>query len=819
MIELLHPYSFALLIPLAGLAVWTWRSSRGIRTGATAFVQLILAAVILLGLTGLRSRSTTRLIEPSSLVVVEDVSQSMRSASPLESFDAAGRIKFANEARWSEDTEAGELQPHGSNPARAVALASATGASAIVLHSDGRETVGDLELAAMKVGRPLFIVPLNEAQDACLLNASASPVQRHREIAVDTTITSNFAGPATLTAAIDGRVPVEREVQLDVGRNQTTLSFPAKLSTDATIELRLRAANDTHEDNNRFTLTWHAAADARVTIVRASASPAEPLPVKPLTAALQAAGYAVRVVSSGEFDPQSAEEDAGVIVLGALDAEQQARIEPLVERGLGLIVVGGESVFGPKPLADSTWKNWLPVTFSAVEKVQTRPASFAMVLVIDKSESMLQENRLEMAKQAAKQTVQSLAAEDQVGVLAFGTETEWVSELTAAGDKNELLQRIESLEVAGETNMQPAIERAQLALEQNDAEHRHLILLTDGVSSPGAFQATAKQLREEGISVATVSVGSGAEQLILKDIARFADGKHYHCESATDLPNILARATEQATTAIGPRTFQPFTLEGGLNQLDMAAAPPLTGVVATTPKDDTTLAYLTDDGQPLIVWRVHEKGQVAAVICDPESILGASWQGWSANAKFWQALTRHVESQPPLDPVRIQSLWRDDRVTVQVDIRDSDRWVNDAEVDLRLDRQGDLRLPLVAAGRYEEQLTTSLAQPGDGKLRGTLRVRYQDGRVIERPWSVAPNVGVELTQLSVDRERLRAAAELTQGKLIAGPEEIPAELLAPRTRTVSSVNPLWRWAAAAAIILLLLETFTRRWSLRFGVIG
>ena len=46
-----------------------------------------------------------------------------------------------------------------------------------------------------------------------------------------------------------------------------------------------------------------------------------------------------------------------------------------------------------------------------------------------------------------------------------------------------------------------------------------MILLTDGVPSPGDYGDFARRIAESGMTISTVSIGKGAEQDLLKDIA------------------------------------------------------------------------------------------------------------------------------------------------------------------------------------------------------------------------------------------------------------------------------------------------------------
>src|SRR5262249_599044 len=144
----------------------------------------------------------------------------------------------------------------------------------------------------------------------------------------------------------------------------------------------------------------------------------------------------------------------------------------------------------------------LPVR-SDFEKEKEKP-SLAMVLVIDKSGSM-GGIKMEMAKDAAKAAVELLGAKDRVGVIAFDAELFWVSEVQAASNKGQILDRISTIEAGGGTIMGPPMEAAFEALQQTPAKFKHIIVLTDGVSEPADFSGIAQRMAESRMTCSTVA--------------------------------------------------------------------------------------------------------------------------------------------------------------------------------------------------------------------------------------------------------------------------------------------------------------------------
>ena len=100
-----------------------------------------------------------------------------------------------------------------------------------------------------------------------------------------------------------------------------------------------------------------------------------------------------------------------------------------------------------------------------------------------------------------------LGPRDQIGVVAFDIETYWVSRLHSAADKDYLIQRISTLATGGGTNMYPAMGEALRALQTAVAKLKHVIILTDGMSSPGDFTGVTADMVPEtdgGIDVTLI---------------------------------------------------------------------------------------------------------------------------------------------------------------------------------------------------------------------------------------------------------------------------------------------------------------------------
>lgn len=104
--------------------------------------------------------------------------------------------------------------------------------------------------------------------------------------------------------------------------------------------------------------------------------------------------------------------------------------------GRGLIVIGGTQSYGPGGYAGTALEEALPVTVKVTDGRQRQRV--AVLLIFDKSGSMTYDplgrtSKIDMAKEAVRLGAQSLQVGDQVGILAFNDQQEWVVEMTTIG--------------------------------------------------------------------------------------------------------------------------------------------------------------------------------------------------------------------------------------------------------------------------------------------------------------------------------------------------------------------------------------------------
>jgi hypothetical protein len=366
--------------------------------------------------------------------------------------------------------------------------------------------------------------------------------------------------------------------------------------------------------------------------------------------------------------------------------------------------------------------------------------------------------------------------------------------------------------------MYPAMERAYEMLVATPARLKHVIILTDGISSPGDFEALAATMQSARITVSTVAIGGDSDTTLLEEIARTGQGRYYLTEDPAAIPQIFAKETVTASkSAIDEQPFVPQVIRATQTfaDLDLENAPFLLGYVMTRPKPTCEVILASEKGDPLLVWWRYGLGMTVAFTSDAKSRWAAEWVSWPGYSKFWAQLVRHTMRKSDAKGVAVDIAQRGGRATLTLDAADpAGRFINGAQTELTLiDPQlGTKKLQLVqsAPGRYIGEFETPLAGPYHVEL--TQKLNGQP--IMQQSRGLTVGYSDELRLRPTNETLLKAIADVSGGKFQLKPEDA----FAPTTRTAQRPTPLWPWLVTAAAIVLVLDVALRRidLSLVFG---
>lgn len=491
--------------------------------------------------------------------------------------------------------------------------------------------------------------------------------------------------------------------------------------------------------------------------------------------------------------------------------------------GGGFMMLGGDQSFGLGGYYKTVLEEILPVR-SDFEKEKEKP-TLGMVLVIDKSGSMGGE-KIEMAKEAAKSAAELLGPRDQLGVIAFEGNFYWVSDLQSASNKGRIVDDISRIEAGGGTVMYPAMEEAYNALVSCTAKLKHVIVLTDGISSPGDFEGIAQSMASSRITCSTVAVGEGCDGKLLEEIARIGQGRYFEAMEPSSLPQIFAKETMTASkSAINEQPFVPQVIRPTqtLADIDFETAPFLLGYVVTRPKATCEFILSAESGDPLLAWWRYGLGTTVAFTSDAKSRWGAEWLTWPGFSKFWAQVVRYSMRKNDVKGVIVDVKQERRRATVSLDAIDpAGNFLNRADTEVTVIDpqigQRKLEMKQTAPGRYVVEFET----PQSGAYHLNLSQKTSGGTTLhQQTRGLIVGYPDELRLHPTNNELLKTLATVTGGRFNPSPEELfmttptaeDQKSLGQQTtsvRTAQRTTPMWPYLVSAAMLMFLVDVALRR---------
>jgi len=179
--------------------------------------------------------------------------------------------------------------------------------------------------------------------------------------------------------------------------------------------------------------------------------------------------------------------------------------------------------------------------------VATEARATTVVLVVDRSRSMEEEDRIGGLKRAVASFVKGLPAGSRVAVVAFGSDVVTICPFT--GDANKIQTAVNRLTPQGATRYYDAVAEALEMLNQEKGR-RAVLALTDGedtFSQAASIDTVIASARRLGLPVHTLGLGTEdeIESDALRRLAVETRGQYYPARQADQLRSIYEQLAER----------------------------------------------------------------------------------------------------------------------------------------------------------------------------------------------------------------------------------------------------------------------------------
>ncbi len=629
-------------------------------------------------------------------------------------------------------------------------------------------------------------------------------------------------------------------MDLNPGRNAFVIPLSAGAPVAlASFRVQLTPAQDTFYQNNELAAFSQIAGPPKVLLVAPPAGEEmgfnqgpRPDEYSALLAALGASGIAVEAVRPSALPSELPllADYAGVILVDVPARDlSRARMEALRsyvrDLGGGLVAVGGPTSFGVGGYFRTPLEELLPVEMQI--KDQQRRPRLTILFVIDKSGSMADSSggvsKVDLTKEAAIRSVELLQPGDRVGVVAFDESAAWVVPITEASDPGPIINRIGSIRAGGGTDIMAGVQAVAKVLPGDDAQLKHVILLSDGGADPtGIAELVGRLHSEAGVTLSTVAVGSDAAPW-LPTLAQAGAGRHHFAADPASIPSIFTEETTLATRSyIIEEPFFPEQAAPSAMLAGVEAVPQLLGYVGTSIKPAATEVLRSARKDPILATWQYGLGRAVAWTSDASGRWAQDWLApdtfgnrglaWPGFPRFWAQVVRSTLNQglSPLAETSVEA--HGERATVVVNaVGQEGQFLNGyslrASVVSPDGKAASVDLRQVAPGRYEgdfrpEEQGAYLIRVGGADAGGGEPVGQTAGWVL----SYSPEYRV----LQPDPAALLRLAAATGGGPAAAD---PARAFAHDLPARRAARPVWTWTLLAAALLLPLDIAVRRLAL------
>ena len=839
-----NPYWLILLAPL-GYAVWRGaRAGAEARTGRTAADRLLrrLAALrtaaILAVILALAGTSILLPTHRRHLSILLDVSESIGTAerekarqsadtilARLNPTDRAAVAVFAGQPRILTGLtspaearvtlETADLQaPQAKRTDLRAALRvgedllkdSRTNRS-IILLSDGRANSGG-NAPAVFHSIPIHTVPIGKPESGLVAKGLDLPetAPAGEQIVAKWHTSTDRPRRVRVAVRVDGKVTREENLDLAAGQNTSPVTIEALASGVHQVEITALGEDGGLLPDAAIGALLKVSGLPRILVLNGNTGHS------PITRALRIQGMAAVDLRPADLpDTVGGLGGYAAVVLDNvpapyLSAKQQAALEEYVADGGGLLVAGGDSSLGRGEYYDSRLEDLLPVQTDTRQRLRFTRAN--ILFVVDHSGSMTETvggmSKQKAVMQGVAAALNELNPQDEVGVLAFDTAATWLVPFTVATKKAEILRGLEKMPEGGGTDMSTALVEAARGLSGLGPVRKLVVIMTDGLTLAGneGFDILSKRLKSIGATLTTIGVGTEINEALLRDIAKWGQGKFYRA-NLDQVPVVIRKETIRVTRdLIQEGSFRPAVNVAAdlLSGLD-TGMPPVLGYLLTKPKKLATVYLNIGKADPLLAsWR-YGNGIVSVFTSDSGSRWLAPWSGSTYYNLLWSQTVRSLERSALDTGLRLSARVEAGVVKVVAEAIDANRYLRTGlRLTGNMGGQG-FSFSETSPGRYEAVFPLS----GQGLREFEVRDRLSNDWTIGSVW-IPP--GGEALKLGPDLAALGQLSMASVGRILSA--EQPA---LPRTGLAWEPFSLRMWLLLAALVLLIVELCYRSTSL------
>lgn len=719
-IEFAHPWALVFLPVLIGIVVFTYfwdkkRNGRSFEKSKYKVIsEIVLRSIILcLMVFALSQVNIMKQDDTVTTVFLVDMSDSMKNnwedevtfvkdaINGMSSKDKAGIIIFGKDAKIEQfvsDKKAfvdvqssvkGTATDLEQAVSTALALYQDGTAKRMVLLSDGRENEGTLaDMASTIVASGIEFKSVNydsKIEKEVYVDEVTLPktINKGDKFRVNVSVYATKATDATVSLYSGRTLKGQKEVSLQNGINQLVFTDEGVEDGLKSYRVTVESKDDTISVNNSYNAFTTVKAKEKILLVEGESGEGEEF-----EKLLKSVNIEYDIVTPFAV-PKSVTDMLlykSVVLLDVYaDDLREGFMDSLKtyveDYAGGLVTIGGSNSYALGNYKDTPLEEILPVSMEL--EGEKKIPKIAMTMVIDRSSSMSAStngikgyNCLDLAKQAAINSLDSLRSTDEVGILCFDDKYKWAVPMQTLSDKEQVMDKTESIAIGGGTSIYPALAEAVSKMEESDATIKHIVLLTDGEDGYRGYEQLLNEINSENITLSTVAVGEASDSNLLSSLANQGGGRYYYTDAGTSLPRIFAQEVYLSTkNYLKNEEFTPVLTNSHeiTDEVFSNGSPSLLGYIATTPKNTSTVLLESDEKEPVLaVWQ-YGLGRTVAWTSDGSNEWTGNFAAWDEYPKLWRNIIDWTIQETDIGEDYLTVQQKDSSVSIDYEAKEYDK--------------------------------------------------------------------------------------------------------------------------------------------------
>lgn len=648
-----NPWVFILLIPAIIIALIPFlklnkQSRRSKNRIPSMILHIMVLFLITLVFSGMKIQKNNVIKDENTILLVDISDSSLNSKEKIDIYienilkdydhnKKVGIVVFANECEYVAKLNSNaskvledyqnydkEIKKDATNIEDALyftqSILGANGGRVILL-TDGLETDGDATITASRLANENIIIDAVYFDNDPIeyeVQINGLEVETPVTIGKDTKINVNIASKINCIANLklfDNDVLIgEQDVFIKDKEMEVTFIYQFEESGEHCLKVVIDAEKDTYKENNQYYSFVNITDDTRILIVDGTGSESTKL-YNMINddyniVRMQAANAPTEIDELSKYSQ--------IILMNAsmntLPTDFDESMKEYVSQGGNLFTIGGKNTYYYGNMANTEFDNILPIN---IEKEDNEPVG--VMIVLDASGSMEDPwsgttKKMEIAIQAAVESVNALKDSDYVGVVAFNSTAEVIVPMTSCSQRNSIIRKIEGISTATGTYYGPALDIASEELISfTNTEIKHVIFASDGepVDTNTRYLNLVSSMYNSGITTSTVAIDPTFDSDILERMATFGGGNFHSVTTASELDDIMIEEVNSLhgdylnEDEIIPRINRYTSAVSGINSL-----PTISGYIGSSAKPKATVV-LKANNDPLYAQWTYEKGNTS----------------------------------------------------------------------------------------------------------------------------------------------------------------------------------------------------------------